>query len=194
MANQYVNKVVINGVTKIDLTGDTVTASDILSGKTAHDRTGAPITGSCTFDADTTDATALAAEILKDKTAYVAGAKVTGTMPNRGAVTGNISTKTGQYTVPQGYHDGGGKVGISSTEQAKLIPSNIREGVTILGVVGTMSGSEAEKRQTVDVTPTFAPQSIVPTGDFTCLAQVNVAAIPVTELDNAQGGITLSVG
>lgn len=196
MANQYVNKVVVGGVTKLDLTGDTIAASDLLSGKTAHDKTGAPITGTCTFDSDTSDANALAAEILNTKTAYVAGQKVTGSMPNRGKVTGTISTKSGTYTIQQGYHDGSGTVAISATEQAKIVATNIREGITILGVQGSMKGTEGEKRQTKSVTPTFAEQVITPdsSGGYTCLSQVTVAAIPVTEVDNAQGGKTLTVG
>ncbi len=68
-------------------------------------------------------------------------------MKNNGAVKGIISTVAGEYTVPQGYHDGSGKVSIDATEQAKLIATNIREGVTILGVEGTMSGSEDMKPQ-----------------------------------------------
>jgi hypothetical protein len=68
-------------------------------------------------------------------------------MKNNGAVSGTISTKDGQYTVPQGYHDGSGKVQISATEQSKIIPGNIRDGVTILGITGTMSGSEGVKPQ-----------------------------------------------
>lgn len=50
-------------------------------------------------------------------------------MKNNGAVKGTISTVAGEYTVPQGYHDGSGKVSIDATEQAKLIATNIREGV-----------------------------------------------------------------
>lgn len=100
------------------------------------------VVGACTYDADTKDATATAAEILSGKTAYKNGSKVTGTMPNNGAVSGVISTKAGEYTVPQGYHDGSGKVSIDSTEQAKIIAANIREGITILGVEGAMSGTE----------------------------------------------------
>lgn len=68
-------------------------------------------------------------------------------MKNNGAVKGTISTVAGEYTVPQGYHDGSGKVSIDATEQAKLIATNIREGVTILGVEGAMSGSEDMKPQ-----------------------------------------------
>lgn len=45
MANQYVNKVEYGSDTLIDLTSDTVTASTLLSGYTAHDRSGAPIVG-----------------------------------------------------------------------------------------------------------------------------------------------------
>ena len=85
----------------------------------------------------TGDATAVAGNILNGKTAYIGSGKVTGTMTNNGAVAGTISTKAGTYTVPAGYHNGSGKVQISSTEQAKLISSNIKSGVTILGVAGS---------------------------------------------------------
>ena len=120
--NTYNSKVIFNGEVLMDLTGDTVTAAQLLKGITAHGKDGAPITGTCDWDAATGDATAAAAEILTGKTAYVKGKKVTGTMPNRGAVAGKISTKAGAYTVPQGYHDGSGKVTIDSTEQAKISP------------------------------------------------------------------------
>ncbi len=198
MANQYVNKVIVNGQTKIDLTSDTLTTAVLLSGYTAHDRSGAPITGACTYDADTTDATASASEILATKTAYVSGSKVTGTMPNRGGVTGVISTVDGEYTVQNGYHDGSGKVGIDSTEQAKIVATNIREGVTILGVEGSMTGTEDVVAGSPSVTPTFSQQVIVPDSTTSpaqnYLAQVTVAAIPMTEVDNDKGGVTLTIG
>ena len=147
-----ISKVVYGGNTLIDLTGDTVVANKLLKGYKAHGADGEIINGSCDFDANTQDATASAAEILSGKTAYNKGNKVIGTMPNNGAVTGKITTKTGQYTVPQGYHDGSGKVSIDEAEQAKLIPGNIREGVTVLGVAGTMSGTEGAKPQAKTVT------------------------------------------
>lgn len=93
MAEKNISKVVYGGKTLIDLTADTVTADKILSTYTAHDKSGAPIVGTCTFNADTSDATAAGAEILAGKTAYVNGVKITGEMKNNGAVSGVISKK-----------------------------------------------------------------------------------------------------
>ncbi len=190
--NQYINKVIYGGDTLIDLTGDDVAASDVLSGKKFHLPSGEPGTGTCPYDADTSDATAVAAEILATKTAYKNGSKLTGTMPNNGAVAGTISTKAGQYTVPQGYHDGSGKVSISSTEQAKIIAGNIKSGVQILGVTGSYTG-EAISAQAKTATPTTTQQTILPDTGYDYLSQVTVAAIPYTETDNTAGGKTVTI-
>ena len=194
MANQYVNKVIIGSEVKLDLTQDDITADKLAAGIKAHDKSGAPIVGTSTFDADTSDANAVAAELLKDKTAYVNGVKVTGTMPNNGAKTLDITNKSTPVTIPMGFHDGSGKAQIAADEQAKLIPKNIREGITVLGVTGTMSGSEGMQPQAKNVTPTFAQQEVLPDEGYNCLSSVTVAAIPVTYTDNEQGGQTLKVG
>ena len=196
MANEYNSKVVLaNGTVLMDLTADTVDAAHLLDGYTAHGANGAPITGACTYDSDTTNDTAAVGEILSGKTAHARGAQLTGTMPNRGAVSGTISTKAGTYTIPQGYHDGSGSVSISSTEQAKLIATNIREGITILGVEGTMSSSEGMKPQAKTATPTFSQQVITPDSTtYNCLSQVTINAITVTYSDNAAGGKTVTIG
>ena len=187
------NKIVYGGNTLIDLTEDTVAADKLLSGFTAHGKDGEEIVGTCTFDADTGDATAVEGDILLGKTAYVNGAKKTGTMPNKGAVSGSIANKAGEYTIPAGYHNGSGKVGISSTEQAKIIAGNIKSGVTILGVEGTYSGA-AIKAQSKNVTPTASQQTVQPDSDYDYLSTVVVAAIPYVETANNAGGTTVTIG
>lgn len=191
-----ISKVIYGGQTLIDLTADTVEESKVLKGYTAHGADGEEITGTCTFDSNTQDATATDAEILSGKTAYVKGTKKTGTMKNNGAVSGSISSKAGKYTVPQGYHDGSGTVQIASAEQAKLVADNIRQGVTILGVTGTMSGTEGAKAQSKTVTPSTSSQTVIPDSSegYNYLSQVTVAAIPYVESDNTAGGKTVTIG
>ena len=113
------NKIVYGSEVLIDLTADTVTADKLASGITVHDKSGEVITGTNTYDSDTTDATAAVAEVLTGKTFYARGSKMTGTMPNNGAVTGTIAAKDDQYSVAQGYHDGSGKVGIVALNNGK---------------------------------------------------------------------------
>lgn len=67
---KYKNKVVYDGEVLIDLTADTITADKLASGITAHDKSGAPVTGTSTKDSDTSNDTAAVAEILKGKTAH----------------------------------------------------------------------------------------------------------------------------
>lgn len=69
----------------------------------------------------TTDATAGAAHILDDKTAYVNGVKVEGTMPNKGAFAGNIDGLTTTFlTIPAGYHNGQGAIGLTNDIETAL--------------------------------------------------------------------------
>lgn len=194
MPNTYNSKVVLaDGTVLMDLTSDTVAAGTVLSGTTFHDKTGAPLTGTCAYDVDSSDCTAAVGEILATKTAAARGTVLTGTMPNNGAVSGTISTKTGVYTVPQGYHDGSGTVQIASAEQAKIVAGNIKTGVQILGVTGTYSGA-AITSQTKSATPTFTAQTIQPDTGYDYLSQVTVAAITVTYADNSAGGKTVTIG
>ena len=189
-----ISKVVYGGNTLIDLTADTVKAEHLIKGYTAHGADGELITGTNEWDSNTQDATAADAEILAGKTAYVKGTKKTGVMKNNGAVSGSIVTKAGVYTVPQGYHDGSGKVQIDANEQAKIVADNIREGVTILGVKGAMTGSENVLPQAKTVTPSASVQEVLPDEGYNYLSQVTVNPIPYEETENSSGGITVTIG
>ena len=192
MAN---NKVVYGNTVLIDLTDATLEVTDgdqILSGQTAYGRDGEKITGTCTYDADTSDATASASEILSGETAYVNGSKVTGTMPNQGGVSGTIDDLSTPYTVPAGYHDGSGTVSVDGTEAAKIIPGNIKEGVEILGVTGTYTG-EGVTAQAKTATPYTTQQVILPDTGYDYLSQVTVEAIYYNETANAYG-TTVTIG
>lgn len=193
MATKQVNKVVYGNRTLIDLTSDTVTKDKILSGFTAHDKSGTIITGTCDFDVNSTDATVAVAEILEGKTAYARGAKLVGTMPNKGAVNGAITTKEEQFTIPTGFHDGSGKVGIDTTEKSKIIAANIKEGVTILGVTGTLAPASGVKAQSKTITPGITEISVLPDEGYDYLSTVTVSAIPTSESDNSAGGITFTI-
>ena len=191
--NAHRNKVIFGDTVLIDLTADTVTPDKILTGFTAHDQSGAAITGTCEFDVDSGDATVQVAEILNGKTAYARGAMLTGTMQNNGAVSLKISTVDGAVTIPQGYHDGSGKVQILDTEKAKLIASNIKQVITILGVTGTLEPSSPVKVQAKTVTPSTSAQTVLPGDGYDYLSQVTVNAIPYVETDNSAGGVTVTI-
>lgn len=187
-----VNKIIYGGRTLIDLTGDTVSADKLIKGITAHDKSGESITGTCDYDANTQDATAAVAEILEGKTAYVRGSKITGTMPNRAGGSGTISAVDEEYTIQNGYHDGSGKVGIDPAEKAKIIPGNLKQGISVLGVEGTYTG-EAAQAQSKTVTPKAEQQIVQPDEGYDFLSSVTVLAIPYEESENAAGGMTVTI-
>ena len=69
-----INKVVFGNQTLIDLNGDTLSsASQIQNGITAHLRTGEIVTGTNTKDADTSDGTMAASELLYGEIGYSNG-------------------------------------------------------------------------------------------------------------------------
>lgn len=87
---------------------------------------------------DTAGADATAANILSGKKAFGPSGEIEGSMANNGSTSGTINTKAGTVAIPEGYTSGG-TVSISSSEQAKIIASNIKSGVTLLGVAGSLS-------------------------------------------------------
>lgn len=196
MADIYNNKVVLgDGTVLMDISGDTIEPSDVINKKTFHDKSGAPKTGTCTYDMDTSEGDALASEILAGKKAGVGGQMLTGTMPNNGAQVGKITTKAQKVAIKNGAHDGSGYVTIDEAEQAKIIAANILKGVKVLGVEGTLEPSSSVMIEpTKSVTPSFVEQQITPSEGYNAMAQVNVAAIKIATTLNAAGGYTLTIG
>lgn len=124
------------------------------------------------------------------------GLIVQGTMPNNSNLNGTIQNLNQPYTIPLGYHNGMGKVTIDANEQEKLIASNIREGIQVLGIEGTMSDIEGMKNTTLSVIPQIEEQNFIPSdlGDFNSIEQVTIAPIPIIENDNNYGGKTVTIG
>lgn len=196
------NKIVLGNETLIDLTDATLSqtgtdaqkaayAAKILAGETAYGNDGRKITGTCTFDVDSTDATATKSEILATKTAYVNGQKLTGEMVNHENANIELDGAT-EAPIPIGFYDGSGKVVLSADELAVLKKENIKEGVTILGVEGEFAGEE------VAVTPpaqeAYTTQQVYDPADFgpvegktpTVFTNFTVKAIAKEEVSNTR--------
>ena len=105
MANQYVNKVAVNGKTVLDLSGDTVYPGMLAKGITAHDKSGAKITGTLTVPGE---------ETRSEKLYMQYGAQY---------IVASPGTLMKQVEI---------------TKPSTFLPENIKAGVNIGGVVGTL--------------------------------------------------------
>lgn len=144
---------------------------------------------------DLTRDTVSPTSLLSGVTAHNAkGEEISGSIYDRGGVNGKIYNADAPYHIPEGLHDGTGTVDIAQSEKDKIIANNIREGVTILGVMGTMTGVDQVKIESVTVTPSAQTQIIVPSDGYDFISQVTVNPIPYVETANTAGGMTVSIG
>lgn len=146
---------------------------------------------------DLTEDSVTPEKVLSGESFHLAsGTKTEGTMPIFDDFARELTTREDECIIPLGYHDGTGIVGISSTEKEKLIEKNIREGVEVLGILGTMSDMEGVKPTEVTLTPQVDSQSITPEelGNYNSIVQVTVEPIPIVETDNEMGGKTVTIG
>lgn len=194
MANKYNSKVILaNGEVIIDLTQDDIKPEHVQKDIYFHDKTGERKQGTNTKTVDASGVTAEASEVLYNKSFGKGNEIQYGTMPDNSGRNVEITTKSGT-PIPYGFSDGSGVAKLSDTDLAKLIPANIKEGVTILGVAGDF-GTDDFSSTAKEVTPTFATQVLNPSDDgVEFYSSVTVKAIPVTRTDNDFGGVTVTIG
>lgn len=131
-------------------TTHTLSSSDDTDFKAANIKTGTNIFG--VTGSFTSDANATAADLRSSKTAYVNGNKITGSMTEHTTASSDVTiTSKSGTAIPAGYYNGTPKAVIGSTDSSKLVATNIRKNVTILGVTGTL-----EEGSSTPLTPVTA--------------------------------------
>ena len=167
----------------------TAARGDVLKGKTAvtSDSSDEPAEGTLELTGDAADSHVLSGKTYYNKDPIT---RRTGTMPNRGAVAQELAAG-GSYTVPEGYHNGGGKVtanSLASQTSANAAAAQIRSGYTawvngvkIAGNIASMGGQT--------ITPTASQQTVSCSGKY---MTGNIIVNGIAAYYYKGGGYTLS--
>ena len=203
-----------SGTGKIQLIKESVSITPTKASQSISPTTGKVI-GDITVDPipsnyiDTSDATAIASNIAKGKTAYVNGNKITGThscdvyTPNMQSKT-ITPTKSSQSVVPDSGYDGLSKVTVNaipsnyiSTTDANATASDIIKGKTAYVNGNKITGTHScdvytPNMQSKTITPTKSSQSVVPDSGYDGLSKVTVNSIPSNYIDTSDANAVAS--
>ena len=125
-----------------------------------------------TIEQASADMTATAADMLNGKTAIVKGEVVTGSMADNGAINQTLSAN-GSYTIPEGYHNGNGKVSQNLTTKGATTytPGTANQTIaadiyltgdqTIVGDSNLVAGNIAKGKSIFGITGTYDPGSFI---------------------------------
>lgn len=135
-----------------------------------------PIKDNLSKGTNCSDATAVASEILEGKSAYTSEGKIEGTMTDNNAVDITLDTAVTSYIVPNGYHNGSGKVQVSTQNKIATPSTNVQIINADPGKVLSSVSIEAINTQSKSAIPTDSLQTINPDNGY-YLSSVNIGAV-----------------